>query len=189
MLPPNAMNSINNLTRAGILDYGTAAYVSGMRADRYSRLMNPYCNPYGGCYYPYDTFTSSYMRRTFWQKIGNLALILGGTYLGGKVFLRAAQGIKGIKASKNVTNAAGQEVKGGIRKFFSKIKNAFRHTPNNTTEAATSAAENGAIVTSRSRAKLSIFFDKIKSKFGKGVEDFTGMTKRVFKNGRFRPGF
>ena len=113
MLPPNVIGSIDNLTRNGILDYGTAAYVADVRPNRYGYLMNsnmlnpnPYSTPFDSFSYANNPFGNYYVRRRFWQKIGNIALLLGVTYLGGKVFLRSAQGVKALGKNKNVVNAA-----------------------------------------------------------------------------------
>ena len=202
MLPPNVIGSIDNLTRNGILDYGTAAYVADVRPNRYGYLMNsnpmnpnPYSTPFDSFSYANNPFGNYYVRRRFWQKIGNIALLLGVTYLGGKVFLRSAQGVKALGKNKAVAGAAEtaeNSARGGIRNFFNKL---FKKAPAGGTAAGT--AEAGAAATTATagtaatgaKTGLSKLFSKIKTLFTKAGEDITGMTKRIFKNGKFRPSF
>ena len=205
MLPPNYIGSLDNLARAGIIDYGTAAYVARDRPSRYSRLLNP-CNPYYNQYdsfcYSQNPFYGNYQRRSFWRTVGTAILALGGVYCGGKIFLSLAKGVKSFslknifssrKAKKAAQTASQKTKKGGLfrrgRKNAAGTANtagtAGRQAAATGTQQVTGTTGNGTTFFSRIGNSLSGFFSNIKSK----AYNVFGMTKRTYSSllGKFRP--
>lgn len=198
MLPPNYVGSLNNLTRAGIIDPATAAYVANDRPCRYSRLLNP-CNPYYNQYdsfcYSQNPFYGDYQRQTFWRKVGIAILGLGGLYCGGKIFLYLAKGAKSFslknifssRKAKKAAQAAGQKTKkGGLFKRNKNVATGTQAATGTTATQATAQAtattgQNATSVIGNIGSKISAFFGRIKSKIS------SGYTRRVYSSsqGRF----
>lgn len=126
MLPPNVTANLDYLASLGVLDYDAAAHIAGTKPRFYGSPQH-YIPPV--VMTPMDSFTPSSSVTTSsnpfapvnaasstgsWLGLmGKAALGLGGLYLGGKVFLKVAKGIKNFslkgifsKSKKTVTNAA-----------------------------------------------------------------------------------
>ena len=188
MLPPNYLGSLNNLTRSGIIDPATAAYVANDRPCRYSRLLNP-CNPYYNQYdsfcYSQNPFYGDYQRKSFWRKVGTVILALGGAYCGGKILLYLIKGVKSfslknlfssIKAKKAARAAGQQNKKGG---WFRRSKKAASGTTgaSGATTAAGTAGTTGAQAPTTPPASPS----------QTATGPSSGFSLRKFIFGRFRP--
>lgn len=208
MLPPNIVGSLNNLTRAGILDCGTAAYVASGSSpymcspyrNRYSNLMmngynsylDTYYNPNNKGLYSLDPRIDTYHRRNFIRRALNVLFVLGGVYLGGKGILR----LTGVKSVAAGTSAVGAEAASGLKGLFSRIKNVFSKAggagaAGGASTAGTAVSTVGTVsgttagtastVVTESKSLL----QRIRNRF----VNFAGKTKRIFKNGKFRPSY
>lgn len=141
MLPSNVTANLDYLASLGVLDYDAAADIAGTK-PRYYGSPQYYVPPI--VMTPMDTFTFSKdsgvnpfsggsslsTGMPLLKTIGGWVLGLGGLYLGGKVFLNIAKGVKsfslknlfsrGKKAAENV----GKEVEKGFNKGKKKVSHA-----------------------------------------------------------------
>jgi len=182
MLPPNVIGSLNNLTRAGIIDPMTASYAADTRYPMYSGFGVTQC--------PCDTFEAStspfgntpYERHTFWSNFVRIGAVLGMLYLGGKGFLYLAKGAKGLspkklfsKGSKSLEETE-KKVSKGWKRFFKRAKSS-----------AEEAVETVKTTTAEKASFFKTLKDRIAEKFSSSSSSSSKYTKRVFKFFKFRP--
>ena len=144
MLPTSVTANLDYLASLGVLDYDAAADIAGTK-PRYYGSPQYYVPP--AVMTPMDTisFSKSSGSNPFvsgstastgqplWKTIGSWILGLGALYLGGKVFLNVAKGVKsfsfknlfsrGKKAAENVE----KEVEKGLQKGKKKFSQATNH--------------------------------------------------------------